>query len=123
MQKAKSKRARQSILCQRSPPCGNSPPSDKNRKVHKMCARYREIPDMKLRRGLGLGPIVNWFVPAHVLSAMMLRIMHVWCLSILKRSRSMSVGSKMQLVALTLPAPTAHDQSRKSHAWSSADVM
>jgi hypothetical protein len=28
---------------------GNSPPSDKNRKVHKMCARYREIPDMKLR--------------------------------------------------------------------------
>ncbi len=62
----------QSILCQRSPPCRNSPPSDKNRKVHKMCARYREIPDMKLRRGLGLGPIVNWFVPAPVLSAMML---------------------------------------------------
>ena len=50
-----------------------SPPSDKNRKVHKMCARYREIPDMKLRQGLGLGPIVNWFVPAPVLSAMMLQ--------------------------------------------------
>ena len=28
---------------------GNSPPSNKNRKVHKMCARYCEIPDMKLR--------------------------------------------------------------------------
>ncbi len=32
----------QSILCQRSPPCGNSPPSDKNRKVHKMCVVRRE---------------------------------------------------------------------------------
>jgi len=38
-----------------------------------MCARYREIPDMKLRRGLGFGPILNWFVPAPVLSAMMLQ--------------------------------------------------
>ena len=48
----------QSILCQRIPLCGNSPPSDKNRKVHKMCARYREIPDMKLRRGLGLDQLL-----------------------------------------------------------------
>jgi len=39
-------------------------PVTKTTKVHKMCARYSEIPDMKLRRGLGLGPIVNWFVPA-----------------------------------------------------------
>jgi hypothetical protein len=28
---------------------------------------------MKFRRGLGLGTIVNWFVPAPVLSAMMLQ--------------------------------------------------
>jgi hypothetical protein len=63
---------RQSIFCQRSPPCGNFPPSDKNRKVHKMCARYREIPDIKFRQELGLGPIVNWFAPAPVLSVMML---------------------------------------------------
>ena len=56
----------------KGPPCRNSPPSDKNRKVHKMCARYREIPDVKFRRGLGFEPIVNWFVPAPVLLAMML---------------------------------------------------
>jgi len=37
-----------------------------------MCARYREIPDVKFRRGLGFGPIVNWFVPAPVLLALML---------------------------------------------------
>ena len=50
----------------------NSLTSDKNRKVHKTCARYREIPDIKFRRELGFGPIVNWFDPAPVLSAMML---------------------------------------------------
>ena len=44
-----------------SPPCGNSPPSDKNRKVHKMCARYHEILDVKFRQELGFEPIVNWF--------------------------------------------------------------
>ena len=60
------------LLCQRSPPCGNSPPSDKNRKVHKMCARYCEILDVKFRRELGFEPIVNWFDPAPVLSAIML---------------------------------------------------
>jgi len=43
-------------------------------------------------------------------------IKHSWCLSILKNLRSMSVGSKMQLVALTLPAPTVHAQSKKSPA-------
>jgi len=47
-------------------------PCDKNRKVHKMCARYLEIPDIKFRRELGFGPIVNWFDPRPVLSAMML---------------------------------------------------
>ncbi len=50
-------------------------------------------------------------------------IKHAWCLSILKSSRLMLVGSKMQLVALTLPALTAHAQSKKSPARSSADVM
>ena len=65
----------QSILCQRSPPCGNSPPSDKNRKVHKMCARYCKTPDIKFRRELGFGPIVYWFDPTPVLSAMMLPAM------------------------------------------------
>jgi hypothetical protein len=43
-----------------------------NRKVHKMCAGYREIPDKKFRHGLGFGPIVYWFDPTPVLSAMML---------------------------------------------------
>ena len=64
----------QSILCQRSPPCRNSRPCDKNRKVHKMCARsrYGQIPDMKLRQVLGLGPIVSWFIPTPVLLSMML---------------------------------------------------
>ena len=51
-------RTEQSILCQRSPPCKNSPSSDK-KKVHKMCARYCEIPDVKFRQGLGFGPIIN----------------------------------------------------------------
>ena len=41
----------QSILCQRSPPCRNSPPSDKNRKVLKMCARYCKIPIKSLDKG------------------------------------------------------------------------
>jgi hypothetical protein len=50
----------------------DSPSSDKNRKVHKMCGRYREIPDIKFRRELGFGPIVNWFNPAPILSAVML---------------------------------------------------
>ena len=31
--------------------------------------------------------------------------MHAWCLSVLKRSRSMSVGSKMMLIELTQSAP------------------
>jgi hypothetical protein len=43
-----------------------------NRKVHKMCAGYREIPNKKFRHGLGFGPIVNWFDPAPVLLVMML---------------------------------------------------
>jgi hypothetical protein len=43
-----------------------------NRKVHKMCAGYREIPDKKFRHGLGFGPTVNWFDPTPILSAMML---------------------------------------------------
>jgi hypothetical protein len=50
----------------------DSPSSDKNRKVHKMCARYHEIPDIKFRRELGFGPIDNWFNPASVLLAVML---------------------------------------------------
>jgi len=37
-----------------------------------MCARYREIPDIKFRQELGFGPIVNRFDPAPVLSTMML---------------------------------------------------
>jgi hypothetical protein len=42
----------QSILCQRRPPCGNSPSSDKNRKVHKMCGvRYLKIPISSLDEG------------------------------------------------------------------------
>jgi hypothetical protein len=45
-----------------------------NRKVHKMCAGYREIPDKKFRHGLGFGPIVNWFDPAPVLLTVMLRV-------------------------------------------------
>ena len=47
-------------------------PCDKNRKEHKMCARYLKIPDIKFRRELGFGPIVNWFDPAPVLSAMII---------------------------------------------------
>ncbi len=50
----------------------DSPSSDKNRKVHKMCARYRKIPDIKFRQELGFGPIVTWFDPASVLLAVML---------------------------------------------------
>jgi hypothetical protein len=55
-----------------SPPCGNSPPNDKNREVHKMCARYHEILDVKFSRELGFEPIVNWFDPAPILLAIML---------------------------------------------------
>ena len=38
-----------------------------------MCAGYREIPEIKLRRELEFGPIDNWFDPTPVLSAMMLQ--------------------------------------------------
>ena len=43
-------------------------------------------------------------------------VMHAWCLSILKRSRSMSVGSKMMLIALTRSAPIPQSQRMKSLA-------
>ncbi len=42
------------------------------RKVHKMWAGYRKVPDTKLRRLLGFGPLVNWFNPTPAFSAMML---------------------------------------------------
>jgi len=41
-------------------------------------------------------------------------IMHAWYLLILKRSRSVSVGSKRMLIALTRSAPIPQAQRMKS---------
>jgi hypothetical protein len=80
----------------------NPSPRDKNRNVHKMCAGYREIPDTKFRRELGLGLIVNWFDPVPVLSGVM-RPLSIYPISNDNESPSMfsirfvSVGFRMFL--------------------------
>jgi hypothetical protein len=40
--------------------------------------------------------------------------MHAWCLSVLKRSRLLLVGSKKMLIALTQSAPIPQAQIMKS---------
>jgi hypothetical protein len=74
----------------------DSPSSDKNRKVHKMCARYHEIPDIKFRRELGFGPIVNWFDPAPVFLAVMLPG-RVWGFLVSTFCRRDGLANSMQL--------------------------
>jgi hypothetical protein len=50
-------------------------------------------------------------------------LMHARCCLVLKRSRSVSVGMKMILVAVSRPSPLPQAHRMKSPVWSAADVM